>query len=74
MSFSEQAKNELLQFSLSSAFMKDMQKVSLNTHNPFWNKGKVSADAYIEFVCQFNEFINHARKPFTRLIEKDMKL
>ena len=74
MSVSESAKKELLQFSLSTSFMKDMRKVSLNTHNPFWNKGKVSADAYIAFVCQFNEFMNHARKPFTRFVEKDMKL
>ena len=51
-----------------------MQKVSANSSNPFVKDGKPNVDAYIEFVNQFNEFVNHTLKPFKPLIEKDMKL
>ena len=43
-------------------------------HNPFFKNGKAHADAYIEFVTQYNDFINHLPKPFRRMIDNDMKL
>lgn len=71
---SEKAKQELLKLSGSDSFRKDMQIIRANRHNPFFRDGKVDADAYIEFLNQFNEFINHTPKPFRRMIDKDMKL
>lgn len=71
---SEKAKEELLKLSGSASFRKDMQTIRANRHNPFIKDGKVDADAYIEFLNQFNEFINHAPKPFRPMIDKDMKL
>ncbi len=74
MEISEKAKQELLKLSESASFRKDMQTVRANRHNPFLKDGKVDADAYIEFLNQFNEFINHTPKPFRAMIGKDMKL
>ena len=39
----------------------------------FWG-GRVDMDRLIEFVTQFNEFINHQPKPFSRMIGREMKL
>ncbi len=71
---SEKAKQELLKLSESASFRKDMQTIRANRHNPFLKDGKVDADAYIKFLNQFNEFINHTPKPFRPMIDKDMKL
>jgi hypothetical protein len=51
-----------------------MRYLSEHRHNPFIKDGEVDVDAYIEFVQQFNEFINHEPKPFKPMIDKDMKL
>jgi hypothetical protein len=48
--------------------------LSLHWRSPFVRNGVVDIDAYIEFVQQFNEFINHEPKPFRPMIEKDMRL
>ncbi len=74
MKISKKSKKELIKASKSLSLKRDMQKVSANSSNPFFKDGRQNADAYIEFVNQFNEFINHALKPFKPLIEKDMKL
>lgn len=71
---SEGAKQELLKLSESASLRKDMQIIRANRHNPFFKDGKADADAYVEFLNQFNEFINHTPKPFRRMIDKDMKL
>jgi hypothetical protein len=71
---SEGAANELLGLAKSESFKKDMEMLRLHRHNPFIKNGKVDIDAYIEFVTEFNEFINHEPKPFKPMIDKDMKL
>ncbi len=70
MKISDEAKKELLKLSLSSSLRKDMQEIASNRLNPFLK----DADAYIEFINQFNEFVNHAPKPFRPIIERVMKL
>ncbi len=74
MEISKKSRNELIKAAKSSTLKRDMRKVSAHSSHPFLKNGKQNADAYIEFVNQFNEFINHALKPFKPLIEKDMKL
>jgi hypothetical protein len=74
MKLSENAKKELFELSQSLSFKKDMDRITTTRYNPFFSDGKVNADAYIEFVNQFNEFINHSPKPFKPMIEKEMKL
>jgi len=43
-------------------------------HNPFFKDGKPNPAAYLEFVTQANEFVNHKPKPFRRMIDKVMKI
>lgn len=74
MKISENIKKELLKYSKSVSLKKDMQKIAINKHNPFLKDGMIDSDVYIEFVSQFNEFINHTPRPFKPLQEKDMKL
>lgn len=59
----------------SESFRKDMETVLRNRHSPFIRKdGSVDADAYIDFVTEFNELIGHEPKPFRQIIDKDMRL
>jgi len=74
MKISKKAEEELRKFSRSDTLRKDIEIIAQQRHNPFIREGKVDVDAYIEFVTQYNEFINHTPKPFSRIIDKDMKL
>ncbi len=71
---SKKAEKEFKKFSELHSFRKDMDMIASSRHQPFLKDGKVDVDAYIEFVTQFNEFINHTPKPFKRIIDKDMRL
>jgi hypothetical protein len=70
----EDEKKELLRLSRSKSLREDMRYLLNNRHNPFIKDGRVDVDAYIEFVTQFNEFINHEPKPFKPMVDRDMKL
>jgi len=74
MTIPKKVVEELIKLARSDALRKDMETIASNRHNPFVKEGKVDVDAYIEFVTQYNEFINHTPKPFSRIIDKDMKL
>jgi hypothetical protein len=51
-----------------------MAYLSAHRHNPTLVNGIVDMDRLIEFVTQFNEFINHEPMPFVPMITRDMKL
>jgi hypothetical protein len=70
----DRAQRELIDLSKSDSLRKDMETVSSNSHNPFVRNGIVDADAYVEFVTEYNEFINHRRKPFVAMADRTMKL
>ena len=74
MNVSDKSQEELLKHSQAVAFKNDMKIIAEQRHNPFIKNGNVDVDAYIEFVTQYNEFINHQPKPFRRMIDNDMKL
>lgn len=69
---SQEAKREF-QLKINS-LKEDMKILRKERHNPFVRDGKVDMDAYLEFVTEFNEFINHAPKPFKKIIDHDMRL
>jgi len=71
---SKKAARELLELSKSESLNEDMDVLRRQRHNPFIKNGMVDVDAYIEFVSEFNEFINHKPKPFKPIIDKEMKL
>ncbi|MCL4477547.1 MAG: hypothetical protein M1381_00390 [Deltaproteobacteria bacterium] len=74
MKLSEEAKKELLEFAKSESFKKDIEMLRSQWKNPFLKNGKVDVDAYIEFVTQFNEFINHMQKVLKPMLDVKMKL
>jgi len=74
MELSDAAAAELREMASSSALCDDMRVVAGRRHNPFVAAdGLVAIDAYLEFVTQFNAFINHETRPF-RPITGDFRL
>jgi hypothetical protein len=71
---SEQERQEMLRVAGSTSMRKDMEYLSSHRHNPVLVNGAFDMDRLIEYLSQFNEFINHQLKPFRPMIEKDMKL
>lgn len=74
MIISEKARAELLDASHSEALKSDMRKISEYKHDYFFKDGRIDTDSYLDFVTQFNSFINHLPKPLKRIKEVDMKL
>lgn len=74
MRLSKKAERELIELAKSDSFKKDIEMLRSRWQMPFIKDGKVDADKYIEFVTQFNEFINHEPKPFKPIIDRVMKL
>jgi len=71
---SEQERRDMLRLAESSSVRKDMEYLSEHRHNPVLVNGAFDMDRLIEFLSQFNEFINHQSKPFRPMIEKDTRL
>jgi hypothetical protein len=74
MKLSKKAEIELIRLARSKDLKKDMAILDRRYTSPFIKNGKVDVNSYVEFIMQFNAFINHARRPFTRIIDKDMRL
>lgn len=71
---SEKSARELSELSQSESLKKDMDILRAQRHNPFIKNGKVDIESYIEFLTEFNEFIDHKPKPFKPIIDRDMRL
>lgn len=72
---SDKEKREWLELACSENLREDMRRLQKNRYNPFLkSNGKVDLDKYIHFLTEFNAFANHARKPFHKIIDKDMRL
>lgn len=71
---SKQEKKEMLRLTASSSLREDMEYLAAHRHNPVIIEGKIDLDRLIEFLTQFNEFINHEPKPFKPMIDREMKL
>lgn len=67
-------KKELKEAAKSRRLRDDMQKLSEERHNPFLVNGNVDLDKYITFLTEYNHFINHAPKPFHKIVDKIMRL
>lgn len=72
MKIREARKKNILYFEGQEA--RAFELVRKNMYNPFIVDGKIDTDKVLEFLCQFNEFINHSRRPFTPIITFDLKL
>lgn len=65
---------EMLEAAKSKSLREDMRRLKAASQNTFICEGKADLDAYIEFLNDFNEFINHRPKPFKPMIDNIMKL
>jgi hypothetical protein len=71
---SEDEKKELLRLAGDSLLREDMEYVAAHRHNPLIIDGKIDMDRLIEFLTQYNEFINHKRQPFKPIDDREMRL
>ncbi|MBI5639742.1 MAG: hypothetical protein HZA17_04885 [Nitrospirae bacterium] len=71
---SEDEKKEMLRLAGSLSLKEDMEYLSSHRHNPAIKDGKIDMDRLLEFLTEFNEFINHQPKPFRKIIDEDMRL
>lgn len=65
----EMDKGELVSVSLCETLSRDMQILrnrSTRHHHDI--------DRYLRFLSQINAFANHARKPFRRILDQEMKI
>lgn len=53
---------------------RDMARMAAGKNAFFDKDGKYDAAAWLEFANQFNEFISHARRPFTPITGNNFKL
>lgn len=60
MVLSEKEMEELRSLAKSSSLRDDMRHVARNRHNPIMVNGKVDLDRLIEFLDQYNEFVNQS--------------
>lgn len=74
MPFTEQEKTELKAFAASESMRMDSERLRATRHNPFMVNGIVDCDRVIEFLTEYNEFLNHPMKPHRKFIERNMKL
>jgi hypothetical protein len=73
MRFSKKVEKEIQ--SVGERLGSDLEALRHKRHNPFIkDDGRVDVDAYIQFLTQYNEFINHAPKPFRPIVDHDMRL
>ena len=74
MPFSDQEKTELRAVAASESMRADSERLRATRHNPFMVDGMVNCDRVIDFLTEYNEFLNHPMKPRRNFIEKNMKL
>lgn len=72
--FSRAAQEEIRDLARSGSLKQDMETVTESRQNPFIKAGQIDVDAFIAFVSEFNEFINHQPKPFQPIRDADMRL
>lgn len=70
-------KEQNIRYALISRFAfgsRGIARSLVNKLNPTLIDGKVDMDKLVDFLTQYNEFINHNPRPFKKIIDKDMKL
>jgi len=70
---SEQEKNELRAAAGSESLREDFQRMACSRRTVFLEGGCVDADRVLDFLCAYNEFINHAPRRFRPIQDGDMR-
>ena len=71
---SDMEKQELLEMAGSKSIRDELRRIATGRHNPILCKEKVDLDRYIEFLNDYNDFINHQHRPFRPMVDQLMKL
>ncbi len=74
MTLSDDEKEELRALAASGSLRADTGLLRATRHNPFIVNGEVDCDRVMEFLAEYNEFLNHPVKPCRQFIERNMKL
>ena len=74
MPLSDLEKEELRALASSEELRGEMERLAKSRQGFFVREGVVDTDRVLEFLCAFNEFINHAPKKFQRIRDHDMRL
>lgn len=74
MALGQREKKELRDLASSIRLRQDTEILSRNRHNPFYAKGRIDLDKFIDFLNGYNEFANHIMRPFCRMADRNMKL
>ena len=74
MVLSEQEKRELRDLARSPQMKEDLRKIAENRYDPFLVDGEVDMDRIVAFLTEYNSFIDHAPKPFRKIMDGNMRL
>jgi len=74
MQINKQEKSDLRALAASESMRADSERLRAARPNPFMVDGKVDCDRVMEFLTDYNEFLNHPMKPHLTFIEKNMRL
>ncbi len=74
MKLSEAEKTELRAAAYSAKLRDDFIQLGKNRINPFLVNGQVDMDKLLTFLDEYNAFFGRRRKPFSKMIDKDMRL
>jgi hypothetical protein len=70
----EAEKEELRRLAGSPDLREDLARLSASRRRAFVERGAVVPDRVLAFLCEYNEFINHAPRKFRRIVDDLMKL
>lgn len=74
MKLSDNERCELHRMAGSSDLRRDMRYLRENRLNPLLAGEENRLDRLIEFLNQYNEFINHTSKPFSPMRTRNIKM
>ena len=74
MTLTDEEIMELRALASSEAMRADSERFRATRYTPFLLNGEVDCDRVIEFLTEYNEFLNHPLKQQRPFIEKDMLL
>ncbi len=74
MALEQEEREELLKLARSSSLREDMHRLASSRHNLLLIDGRVDVDRWLAFLNNYNEFVNHAPKPFRPISDRVMKL
>ncbi len=74
MPLSDQEKEDLRIGADSAELREDIKRLAESHRRVFVREGVVDTDRVLDFLCAFNEFINHRPRKFRRIADHNMKL